>query len=344
MPCDPQWGSGALAGGTATPRHAITFDLWATSTVLYTYRRYIYNLYAPTVLFSSRERSGDEDDRFLSFISITGMRSFPRGPVWCSAGRVARLLCVMSAARSEEQQVKMPTQEYFDEYGKLYDHIGMLQDHQRMGAYHDAIKLGTDYFRGKVVLDVGAGTGVLSIWAAQAGASRVYAVEATDVAAHAAKMVAGHGLSDTITVIRERVEDLELPEKVDVILSEWMGYFLLRESMVQSVLLARDRWLKPGGLMYPSSARLLVATLDEPGFLPARTAEVANAMDGWAELSQELTDRYNLKLDAITDACMPPLFATSLNQPLAFAFTRPTFHDQACADDRAVCGAPWPHR
>ena len=42
-----------------------------------------------------------------------------------------------------------------------------------------------------------------------------------------------------------------------MILSEWMGYFLLRESMVQSVLLARDKWLKPAGVMYPSSARLL---------------------------------------------------------------------------------------
>lgn len=47
--------------------------------------------------------------------------------------------------------------------------------------------------------------------------------------------------------------------QVDIIISEWMGYFLLRESMLDSVLVARDRFLKPGGALYPSHARLYVA-------------------------------------------------------------------------------------
>lgn len=105
-----------------------------------------------------------------------------------------------------------------------------------MTAYYDAIRLNAkEHFEGRIVMDVGAGTGVLSIWAAQAGAARVYAVEATAVAGHAEQLVAAQGLSNKITVLRGRVEDIQLPEKVDVILSEWMGYFLLRESMVQSV-------------------------------------------------------------------------------------------------------------
>lgn len=73
---------------------------------------------------------------------------------------------------------------------------------------------------------------------------------------------------------------MELPEKVDVIVSEWMGYFLLRESMVESVLLARDRWLRPGGVMYPSHARLLVAPSVLPHFLERQRAEIADAMAG----------------------------------------------------------------
>lgn len=141
-------------------------------------------------------------------------------------------------------------------YASLYDHVGMLKDFERMGAYHDAIKRNAEkHFRGKVVLDVGTGTGILAIWAAQAGARAVYAVEATGVAKHADTMVAAHGFKDVVTVLRGTMEDLQLPEKVDVIVSEWMGYFLLRESMVQSVLLARDRWLKPDGRMYPATAR-----------------------------------------------------------------------------------------
>ena len=64
--------------------------------------------------------------------------------------------------------------QYLEEYGTLYDHLGMLSDHERMRAYHDSIRLNAAaHFKGKVVLDVGTGTGVLAIWAAQAGAGRV---------------------------------------------------------------------------------------------------------------------------------------------------------------------------
>ena len=83
-----------------------------------------------------------------------------------------------------------------------------------MAAYHDAIKRNAAvHFKGKVVLDVGSGTGVLAIWAAQAGARRVYAVEASGVGAHIQTMVEAHGLADTVTVLRERVEQVELAEQ-----------------------------------------------------------------------------------------------------------------------------------
>ena len=61
-----------------------------------------------------------------------------------------------------------------------------------------------------------------------------------------------------IEVIQGMVESITLPEKVDIIISEWMGYFLLRESMLDSVILARDRFLKPGGALYPSHARMFL--------------------------------------------------------------------------------------
>ena len=58
-------------------------------------------------------------------------------------------------------------------------------------------------------------------------------------------------LSEVVEVIQGTIESVELPEKVDIIISEWMGYFLLRESMLDSILVARDRYLKPGGALYP---------------------------------------------------------------------------------------------
>lgn len=62
-------------------------------------------------------------------------------------------------------------------------------------------------------------------------------------------------------MIQGVIETVEIPEKVDIIISEWMGYFLLRESMLDSVLVARDKFLKPGGALYPSHARLYFAPI-----------------------------------------------------------------------------------
>lgn len=55
------------------------------------------------------------------------------------------------------------------------------------------------------------------------------------------------------------METVALPEKVDIIVSEWMGYFLMRESMLDSVIAARDKFLKDGGSLYPSHCRMLMA-------------------------------------------------------------------------------------
>jgi protein arginine N-methyltransferase 6 len=132
----------------------------------------------------------------------------------------------------------------------------MLRDQPRMDAYRDAIMRNAEAIRGKTVLDVGCGTGILSMIAAKAGAMRVFAVEASGMAAHATKLVEHNGLSQTVTVVHGRIEDVELPDKVDVIISEWMGFYLLHESMLNSVLYARDHWLKEGGLVLPSHATL----------------------------------------------------------------------------------------
>ena len=67
-----------------------------------------------------------------------------------------------------------------------------------------------------------------------------------------------------ITVIKGKVEDIELPvDKVDVIISEWMGYFLLYESMLDTVLYARDKWLVPGGVILPDKTSLYLCAIED---------------------------------------------------------------------------------
>ena len=198
--------------------------------------------------------------------------------------------------------MQKPTDEYFAEYNQIFDHVGMLQDKMRMHAYHQAILNNAKaHFHDKVVLDVGSGTGVLAIWAAQAGAKHVYAAEASSIVTHLETLVKAHGLENKITILRGRVEDAEI-DAVDVILSEWMGYFLLRESMVQSVLHARDRWLRAGGVMYPSHARLLLAPSDVSRFYAKQRSEMEYAMYNYDTLASELDNFHGLKFDALRQA------------------------------------------
>uniref|UniRef100_A0A4W6C0M5 Protein arginine N-methyltransferase 6 n=1 Tax=Lates calcarifer TaxID=8187 RepID=A0A4W6C0M5_LATCA len=153
---------------------------------------------------------------------------------------------------------------YFDSYSDVTIHEEMIADHVRTNTYRTAILRNSESIRGKVVLDVGAGTGVLSVFCAQAGARRVFAVEACSIAEQAVRIVRHNNLQDRIEVIRGTVETVDLPESVDVIVSEWMGYALLHESMLNSVLYARDKWLKPGGLILPSRAELYITPVSDP--------------------------------------------------------------------------------
>lgn len=76
----------------------------------------------------------------------------------------------------------------------------------------------------KVVLDIGCGTGILSMFAAKAGASKVFAIECSSIVDYARKIVEANNFADVITIIQGKVEEVELPvEKVDIIISEWMG-------------------------------------------------------------------------------------------------------------------------
>jgi protein arginine N-methyltransferase 1 len=114
------------------------------------------------------------------------------------------------------------------------------------------------------VLDVGCGTGVLSIFAARAGAKHVYGVDKSNIANQARQIVLDNGLDRTVTIIQGEVEELELPvATVDIIVSEWMGFCLFFESMLDSVLFARDKWLSPGGLIFPDVVRLYVCGIED---------------------------------------------------------------------------------
>ncbi|EEF45534.1 probable histone-arginine methyltransferase 1.3 [Ricinus communis] len=169
---------------------------------------------------------------------------------------------------------------YFHYYGQLLHQQNMLQDYVRTGTYYAAVIENRSDFFGRVVVDVGAGSGILSLFAAQAGAKHVYAVEASEMAEYARKLIAGNpSLGERITVIKGKVEEVELPEKADILISEPMGTLLINERMLESYVIARDRFLVPNGKMFPTVGRIHMAPFsDEYLFV-----EIANKALFWQQ-------------------------------------------------------------
>jgi histone-arginine methyltransferase CARM1 len=179
---------------------------------------------------------------------------------------------------------------YFGYYSMLTNQQNMLEDTVRTGVYHWAILQNHSDFKDSVILDVGTGTGILCFFAAHAGARQVYGVEASEIAEIADILVRENNLIDHIKVIRGRIEEIDLDEKVDVIISEPMGVLLLHERMIESFIIARDRFLKPNGKMFPSEGSIFLAPFTDQ----ALYLEWLNKLKFW-----ETKDFYGIDFSSI---------------------------------------------
>jgi hypothetical protein len=141
--------------------------------------------------------------------------------------------------------------------------------------------------------------GILSMFCAKAGARKVLAVDNSAIIDKARQNVFDNGLSGIITCVKGRIEDVKLPvEEVDIIISEWMGYCLLYEAMLPSVIWARDRYLKPDGLLVPSTATLWAAPVFDGEY-------VADNISFWEDV-------YGFKMKAMQEGVFEEAEVTTL--------------------------------
>jgi histone-arginine methyltransferase CARM1 len=159
----------------------------------------------------------------------------------------------------------MDEDSYFSYYAQFAHQSNMLADSVRTSTYHAAITGNSAMFKDKIVMDLGAGSGILSYFAIQAGAKRVYAVEASKMANNISKLVERTpAFKGKIIVINKKIEDMDSSqEKVDIIVSEPMGVLLVHERMIESFIVSRDKYLKPEGVLFPNAGIIYLAPVSD---------------------------------------------------------------------------------
>ncbi len=142
------------------------------------------------------------------------------------------------------------------------DYREMLSDTVRLEAYTRAIE--ATVRPGDVVVDLGAGLGILSLIAARAGAARVHAIEKGDAAQLMRRVIERNGLADKIVIHEASSRDVTLETRANVLVSETLGSFALDENTLPFTVDARERLLEEGARMIPSALEPFLAPVELP--------------------------------------------------------------------------------
>ena len=203
--------------------------------------------------------------KFLERFHVSGMESGSNNEISKILTSYQTLVNDLTSDAAVDGSINDESSGYFSGYSHISIHETMLRDIPRTSSYSDALIKNSSFLKGKVVLDVGCGTGILCMLAVRAGAKKVIGVDLSSIIEKARKVIERNGMSDKITLVRGRMEDVKLPlnddEDVDVIVSEWMGYGLYFENMLTSVLFARDEYLADDGILMPSDAELFIEAM-----------------------------------------------------------------------------------
>jgi histone-arginine methyltransferase CARM1 len=235
--------------------------------------------------FDNFDMNALSKDNFLDVVSACGRRCIAKCPNELAVVEVEGFLMEMAAQiwADKKFQDRCPLREllsrlrvssefgsrecafmtkYFYYFGKMRSHDGMMNDIGRTETYRKAIHGNPDNFKDKIVMDVGSGSGLLAFFAIQAGAKKVYAIEAGCMHEVIRMLAEANGWGDKIVVVNKVLQDMTEADcplnSVDTIVAETLGTFLFGERGIETMLVARDRFLKKDGAIFPTRATLSV--------------------------------------------------------------------------------------
>ncbi|XP_037929413.1 protein arginine N-methyltransferase 1-B-like [Teleopsis dalmanni] len=183
---------------------------------------------------------------------------------------------------------------------KVTNEFLKLGDTNWINAMRNAILGNPDLFKNKLVLNLNCGLGLFAIYAVQAGASHVYAVDSGGVQVYTRRIIKENKCDERVTVIEGDVEQMELPvEMVDVILCDWVGNALLYGANAKQVIYARNKWLQSNGLIFPDIARIFVRLASD-----FKTVENGGSVIG-SDLGCSMNSMFQDSIDTVWYYAMP---------------------------------------
>ena len=177
-------------------------------------------------------------------------------------------------------------------------HRGLIADETRTLAFRDAIRATVK--PGDIVVDLGCGSGILSFFAIEAGAARVYAIEKQHTADAAALLARHNGLGDRIVVMHDYSLEADVPERANVLITETLGNLAFDEQILGLVLDARERYLAADGAILPR--RITVSAV------PAEIPELFDRHIAWWS-----EPRYGVDLSPLRTFAANVIYATDLD-------------------------------
>ncbi len=154
----------------------------------------------------------------------------------------------------------------------LDEHLGYVADRVRLDRFNTAVAAVVD--PGDGVADLGCGSGILGLLCLRAGASQVFAIDSTPMIEVARETLARAGLHDRAVMVPGHSHRVELPEPVDLVICDQVGYFGFDYGIVHTLQDARRRFLKPGGRLIPARIRLQIGAIE--------SQKARDKADGWA--------------------------------------------------------------
>ncbi|SBT80798.1 histone-arginine methyltransferase CARM1, putative [Plasmodium malariae] len=185
---------------------------------------------------------------------------------------------------------------YFDSYNYTEIHRTMILDRSRTNCYYEFINKNKQLFENKIVLDIGCGSSIISLFCSDY-AKVVVGIDNAEKILSKAKKIVEKNEAKNIYLFQGKLEDNDIyideKEKIyyvskkddiehfqkihniaqlkilkfDIIISEWMGYFLFYECMINTILYARDIYLKEDGYIFPNKIYLYVAGYNDLEYL-----------------------------------------------------------------------------